>query len=84
MSPLLGGWSIVESDDEIRCPAAGCGKILRGRLVAGLRGGKTWCWKLPDGTRCCSRPCAQRISEASEITEMDAEMKFDRWMAGQE
>ncbi len=77
---LQGGWSPIEADEDLNCPV--CHKTVRGGI--GPRGGKKWSWKLPDGTRYCSRECAKQRLNEEDAADVNAEGAFDAWMREQE
>jgi hypothetical protein len=72
-----GKWTPVEVGDEARCALASCGKVTVGHV--GKRGGKTWVWMTPDGSKVCSPHCAKLLAEEDAIADVNDEMAFNQW-----
>lgn len=71
-----GKWSAVERGELFTCPE--CCKEVVGTI--GPKGGKTWAWALPDGTRLCSKGCAAIRHDRDAIDNADDDMKVDTWL----
>jgi hypothetical protein len=48
-----GSLSLIDHGETFRCR---CGKTKDGSK-RGPKGGRQWAWKLPDGSRVCSKTC---------------------------
>lgn len=72
-----GSWSPLELAELFRCR---CGKEIVGKV--GPRGGRTWIWRLSDGTLVCSDRCPSIAQdEADRINdEMRGEQQADAAM----